>query len=341
MSAIQHLREQLRDTESAVERLDKLAAENPTDAVIAFNLRAIQKRKADLERRLRTELGPPKPGYPVSPVAEFAPNWGPAVQFGISENHRLAIGPRNGNDTKKLEQLFPLLRSLSGELIEMFDASNVPYEYLGKRARAYNALIMEDLDDIDFTRLFVEGVRLENAARVSEQSGLAVPDSHVRELIHSLLSIHFWFIDASAEGTALLEATIAHRYAEFAPLLQNTDALIGSEASSQFRNAFETVRSDTLEVAKEIRTLTEQFRYTVDEYGRQQNSRRLFAIGLIQHVASTFLISALIASLSALLSDSVELAIIVGAVAAGIGIWAFKGFGWLRYPWKDRVRDDS
>jgi len=56
MNGIHHLLEQLQDTDAATSRFESLAEANPTDSLHAINLRAVKKRRADLERRLNTEL---------------------------------------------------------------------------------------------------------------------------------------------------------------------------------------------------------------------------------------------------------------------------------------------
>jgi len=56
MNQIHRLLEQLQDTDSTVEQLERLAADSPNDPAYAINARAIRKRRADLERRLNAEL---------------------------------------------------------------------------------------------------------------------------------------------------------------------------------------------------------------------------------------------------------------------------------------------
>jgi hypothetical protein len=56
MNEIHRILEQLQDTDSAATRFEQLAEQNPNDTVHAINVRAIRKRRTDLERRLNAEL---------------------------------------------------------------------------------------------------------------------------------------------------------------------------------------------------------------------------------------------------------------------------------------------
>jgi hypothetical protein len=56
MSELQRILDQLRDTDSTAAHFERLMEEQPRDATHASNMRAIQKRRADLERRLWDEL---------------------------------------------------------------------------------------------------------------------------------------------------------------------------------------------------------------------------------------------------------------------------------------------
>jgi hypothetical protein len=56
MSQLQRLLDQLQDTDQAVARFEKLAAESHDEEALGVNIDAIRKRRADLERRLDAEL---------------------------------------------------------------------------------------------------------------------------------------------------------------------------------------------------------------------------------------------------------------------------------------------
>jgi hypothetical protein len=56
MNHIHRLLEMLQDTDTAASRFEQLGADNPTDDIHTINMRAIRKRRADLERRITTEL---------------------------------------------------------------------------------------------------------------------------------------------------------------------------------------------------------------------------------------------------------------------------------------------
>jgi hypothetical protein len=55
MNSIQHLLDQLRDTDAIYDQLER-AVDDPNDEIYRINADALKKRRADLERRLSTEL---------------------------------------------------------------------------------------------------------------------------------------------------------------------------------------------------------------------------------------------------------------------------------------------
>ncbi len=56
MNQLQHLIEQLQDTDSLIRKLDLIAEQNPENEIYQFNIDSIKKRRSDLERRLNKEL---------------------------------------------------------------------------------------------------------------------------------------------------------------------------------------------------------------------------------------------------------------------------------------------
>ena len=105
--------------------------------------------------------------------------------------------------------VFDLAQVLAAKLC----GGNETYFTLAGRVAAYNAIIGHDLQEIDFRRLYVAGVRLANAARATDLaiSSKDLPrfDQDEQEEITSLLDLHGTFILASAAGA---EAVDQERY---------------------------------------------------------------------------------------------------------------------------------
>jgi hypothetical protein len=56
MTEIQSLLENIQDTDGVMARLSDLVAQEPSDEIARINLESVQKRRANLERRLNDEL---------------------------------------------------------------------------------------------------------------------------------------------------------------------------------------------------------------------------------------------------------------------------------------------
>ena len=114
---------------------------------------------------------------------------------------------RQGNNVTRLRNLHPSLRALSSDLTEALGGGNIPHWYLRERAEAYGAIVDQDLESVNFSLLYVEGVRLANAERAAigekELPPLAQP---IREAIDTLLQVHGSFILATAEGVEAIAA---------------------------------------------------------------------------------------------------------------------------------------
>ncbi len=100
--------------------------------------------------------------------------------------------------------MHPDLRELARELVAALSRGNAPHAVLGGRVAAYAALIDQDLQTVDFRRLYAAGVRLANAAHETERAistdGLPPLDLAEREKLDSLLTLHGPFILSTAAG---------------------------------------------------------------------------------------------------------------------------------------------
>jgi hypothetical protein len=86
--------------------------------------------------------------------------------------------------------------------------------YLSDRARSYNKLIDQDLEIIDFSLLYVEGVRLANAKHAADKKvveGELPLDATAREALDTLLQVHGTFIMATVEGIEAVTAEERYR----------------------------------------------------------------------------------------------------------------------------------
>jgi hypothetical protein len=314
MSDLQHLREQLRETVSAIAHLAKVAAEHPDDPVALLNLNSIKKRKSILERRVALELQSTDSQEATSlepaELAEHIPLWREAPQLNASEIGRFSIQARHDptRDATRLMLLHPLLQTLSGELLENLRRTNRQFPVMREHAETYNRLISQGLNKIDFIGLFLEGQRLQSAVNVLEQAEGELADSRVLECALSLLVLHEGFVRSSNEVAALVDAMSETIYSrEILRPLYVQGALTSKAASASH------------EIASSISSAVREIR---DE----RASTREVVVNMARHVAGTFSASIFVFSLSAFISGSITLGAIGGIVAAGLALWAIMAF---------------
>jgi hypothetical protein len=98
---------------------------------------------------------------------------------------------------------------------DLLSEGNIPHGSLVDCARAYNKLIDQDLEIIDFSLLYVEGVRLANAKYAADKEivkGELPPlDATARETLDTLLQVHGTFIMATVEGIEAITAEERYR----------------------------------------------------------------------------------------------------------------------------------
>lgn len=163
--------------------------------------------------RRQQRLPPSKPG-PKATLPDL-PEQGPGPHFVLSDQGIVSFAPpgtidAQGNNILYLRALHPELRELAHVLVDGLRRGNVPHATLLERAERYLSLIDNDLQLVPFARLYVEGVRLQNAWAASSEEiaegelpGLEVA---AREALQSLLHLHGTFMLSTADGLALLAA---------------------------------------------------------------------------------------------------------------------------------------
>jgi hypothetical protein len=97
------------------------------------------------------------------------PVQGPGPHFVLSDDGIVTFAPpdaidRKGNNIALLRSLHPTLRDLARALCDALGRGSMPHANLHERARSYLELVDQDLESVPFARLYVEGVRLQNAA---------------------------------------------------------------------------------------------------------------------------------------------------------------------------------
>ena len=205
----------------------------------------------EISARIRTHSGSRDGSHQSTEVQlPQIPPQGYGPHFEIGENGVITFAPpqaidRQGNNVARLEKLHPILRTLAREVVEALDHGNVPHRYLRDRVDAYRELVNQNIDSVDFARLYVEGVRLANAMRTTladeELPRLAHP---IHERLDSLLQLHGAFVLATAEGIEVIAAEERYRrtpgeeveYRDaavgFAESLQNEPNIIDPTAAS-------------------------------------------------------------------------------------------------------------
>ncbi len=164
---------------------------------------------------------------------------------------------RQGNHVRRLRSLHPTLCDLSGRVAAALGAGNSPHSYLRDRAMAYRELVNQPLEQVDFTLLYVEGVRLANADHAANgkiaEGELPSLDAPVREALNSLLQLHGTFLMATIDGIEAIAAEERYRRrpdeqseyraaaVDLAASLQNRPGVIDPSAASLVLGAAEQI----------------------------------------------------------------------------------------------------
>ena len=103
------------------------------------------------------------------------PSPGPGLHVELDSTGSISFAPpsdldREGNNIRRLRGLHPDLRSLARDLVNCLAAGNRPHSDLLQRAQAYAALIDQRLEDVNFHRLFLHGVRLSNCSATTRSA---------------------------------------------------------------------------------------------------------------------------------------------------------------------------
>ena len=175
---------------------------------------------------------------------------GPHFEFnkdGVIDFASPAALDREGNNIGRLRKLHPTLRDLARQLSEALASGNAPHVVLARRVDEYRKQIDQPIEMIDFSLLYVEGVRLANAedAAREEIAKREVPPlaETERETIQTLLELHGTFILSTAAGAELIAAEERYQRrpraereyraaaVDFAQSLQNHPAIITPDAA--------------------------------------------------------------------------------------------------------------
>jgi hypothetical protein len=186
------------------------------------------------------------------------PSQGPGPQFELTDEGVIDFAPaaaldREGNNVARLRRLHPPLRQLARQSAARLGTGNAPHAILASRVSAYREKVDKDLHTVDFTLLYVEGVRLANAdnsAREQIANGELPPLTEVdREAVDTLLQLHGTFMLSTSVGGELLAAERSyqrrpleeqeHRAAavDFALSLENRPDIIAPNAAAFVRDA--------------------------------------------------------------------------------------------------------
>ncbi len=174
-----------------------------------------------------------------------------------------------GNNLRQLRRLHPSLRDLARELIRSLPKDNIQHPALQRRCDAYLTQIDRPLEEVDFNRLYFEGIRLDRArdrdrdlVRIRE---LAPLPEEAAEALDSLLDAHGAFIMATAVGQEALpaqadyEATPADRRLQQAEAQAATRAILAEEGisiSPRLRDAAEAAAEGIGQGSNPIRSGT-------------------------------------------------------------------------------------
>jgi hypothetical protein len=173
----------------------------------------------------------------------------------------------DGNNLPQLRRLHPGLRDLARELLGSMPRENTQHPILQRRCEAYLALIDQSLEEVDFNRLYFEGIRLDRARQRDSElvatRELAPLPADAAEALDSLLDAHGAFIMATAVGAAALpdqaeyEATPAERRLQRDEARAATRAILdedGIRISPRLRDAAEAAAEGIEQGSNPIRS---------------------------------------------------------------------------------------
>lgn len=190
------------------------------------------------------------------------PTQGPGPHFEIDQRGIIGFAPpealdRRGNHVRRLRSLQPTLCDLSSRVAAALGAGNSPHSNLRDRATEYRERVNQPLEQVNFTLLYVEGVRLANADHAATrkiiEGELPSLDAPIREALDSLLQLHGTFLMATVEGIEAIAAEERYRRrpdeesdyraaaVDFAASLQNQPGVIDPSAASLVLGAAEQI----------------------------------------------------------------------------------------------------
>jgi Leucine-rich repeat (LRR) protein len=156
-----------------------------------------------------SKVGPDEP--PEMPVP------GTGLRVALDATGRLTLAAPSdldaqGNDRRRLEALHPALREAAVDLVKALQhwPSNLRNDRLLQKAESYRALVDQSLNQVDFTRLYMAGTQLMNAASATRKALEAgrtdVPDLTPMqdECLANIEALHPPFVLASRDGTEML-----------------------------------------------------------------------------------------------------------------------------------------
>jgi hypothetical protein len=150
-----------------------------------------------------------------TPELPDLPSQGPGPHFELTRGGVIDFAPpgsvdREGNNVARLLRLHPTLCELVRDVTNNLRVGNVPHAYLATRLDAYRNQIDRKLSEIDFSLLYVEGLRLANAesAAIEKIAEGELPSLSERdtEAIKSILQLHGTFVLATTSGMELIAA---------------------------------------------------------------------------------------------------------------------------------------
>jgi hypothetical protein len=137
------------------------------------------------------------------------PTQGPGPHFQIDDGVlSFATGvDGKGNDLRRLRSLQPLMKQAVDELYTLLDQNRGLWPLLERSLRAYGQSLDVDVQNIDFGRLFGQGILLSHAVRAAKEPGSGnsfALTSNSAALADSLLAMHSVLMMGSKDGQALL-----------------------------------------------------------------------------------------------------------------------------------------
>lgn len=277
-------------SQSSLSRIERhhqvpVALTNALDLAAALEIPIMELLRSDYRLRLVSAIEP-EPIEPVPPQAA-GPHFGIGITGRIANVEPSAIDV-GGNDTRRTQQLLPLVREAADDLAALLTSKSNAFIELSRVLTQYRAAISESASNTPWGLIWGLGVRLEETAAATERKIVDRIEPEMDDAplaaLQALRTLHAPLILASAEGRELQEQADLLRMTREEQVALRGDAVA---LSDNLQGSQDVIEAGAAALVAEAADAIGQ--------GRHPERGTVFGITTVKHVAIV-LISAAVAS---------------------------------------------